>query len=358
MKKKSNFPKIILFVLIIVIILVGISILITNWYNSSIYDPANSNTSYVEFEVKEGNTLLNILDQLQTQGLVKDENAARIYLRLQNVSPIIKVGKYTIASNVNFPELIDILDQGVYKPSLQITIKEGLRSDEIANVLNNQFSKVPEAKFSESEFLNIVNNPDNTTFNSDISTFLDDFKPKGNSLEGLIFPDTYSFNTDTDAKSVVETLVSNFKKKLDDNNINQSTLSKQTGLNSLYEVIVLASIIEKEATLGDNYALISGVFHNRLNQNYPLQSDATIVYITRKQDDTVLISDTKIDSPYNTYLHAGLPPTPINSPGITSIKAAISPEQTDYFYFLRDKNNITHYSVTYEEHQSNISKYL
>ena len=125
-----------------------------------------------------------------------------------------------------------------------------------------------------------------------------------------------------------------------------------------YELLKLASIIEKEAKNNSQKKIIAGIFYNRLKIDMPLQSCATIQYILPERKEILSEEDTKNDSPYNTYLYAGLPPTPISNPGADSIDAVFDPENTDYLYFLHDSAGEIHYAVTYEEHQKNIEKYL
>ena len=126
----------------------------------------------------------------------------------------------------------------------------------------------------------------------------------------------------------------------------------------MYEAVILASIIEKEASNNNSQPGISSVFHNRLREGIRLQSDATIVYFTGRDDFITSLADTEIDNPYNTYRIDGLTPTPINSPGINSIKAALYPETSDYYYFFYDKLGIVYYSRTFEEHSAKANEIL
>lgn len=347
--------KLAIFFLILVALAVGAYFVGTNWYNNNVFAPANNSDEDVEFTVEGGQNFIGILPALKEQGLIKDENAVKIYLRLQNVDPVIKVGTYTIPSTVNVPDLIEILEQGVFKSSVLVTLREGLRYEQIADILAEKFTGDEEISFSKSEFLAICENPDSITFTSDVQDFLNQVKPTGKPLRGFLFPDTYRFDIDADATKIIETLVATFKSRLEENNINYKAGSS---LDSFYEELTLASIVEKEASKSDDPALISGILHNRVADNYPLQADSTVNFITGKNDPGVLIADTKIDSPYNTYKYAGLPPTPIDNPGIRTIFAAVKPQTTDYFFFVHDANGKGYYAITYEEHQRNVANYL
>jgi len=129
-------------------------------------------------------------------------------------------------------------------------------------------------------------------------------------------------------------------------------------LKNFYQALTLASIIQRESGKAADDPLISGIFHNRLDDNYPLQSDATINFALNNSDPNISVPDTHVDSPYNTYQHAGLPPTPICEPSMSAIVAALRPTKTDYYFFLYDKSGNGHFAINYQQHQINIYKYL
>jgi UPF0755 protein len=149
-------------------------------------------------------------------------------------------------------------------------------------------------------------------------------------------------------------MVNNFFKRIE----SIGELSFNPNVKNLYEAIVLGSIIEKESSKLDKKENISSVFYNRMKIGMPLQADSTINYITGKKDPGVLTRDTFIDSPYNTYKYTGLPIGPICSPGIESIKAAIYPSNTPYYFFFHDAKGQGYFSVTYAEHQQKLAKYM
>ncbi len=191
-------------------------------------------------------------------------------------------------------------------------------------------------------------------------SFLQD-KPKDQSLEGYLFPDTYRIYATSSAKEIVRKMLNNFDKKLSPTM--RSDIKKQH--KTIYEVITMASIIEKEAPLNyqknDNKdaRIISGIFWHRLKIGQALQSDATLSYILDDKQPSHTAEDLDIDSPYNTYKYRGLPPGPIDNPGLLAIKAAIYPIDSDYNYFLTPKNeNTVIYAKTYAQHLRNKYKYL
>lgn len=356
-KKRSAFKKIFAFICIVLIILIGSAFFVVSWYNNAVNNPIGTSDDRFTFEVKEGDTLSGIASQLKSSGLIKSDIVLKIYLREKNLTPNIKPGIYTISGDVNLPEVIQIFEKGVLKPSVVVTLKEGYRATQIADAIDAESETL--TKFDKNEFLKIVNNPDAYSFSSDVATFLNNNKPAGNNLEGFLYPDTYFFDIDMDSKAIVDFMLVNFKEKITEAGIDVSNVkASQSNLDSLYEAIILASIIEKEASLTDDRSLIAGVFHNRLRDSFLLQSDATVNYVTGKNDAGVLIEDTKVDSPYNTYKYTGLPPAPISNPRIESITAALKPKATSYYYFLHDSKGNSYFAETFQQHQVNVEKYL
>lgn len=240
----------------------------------------------------------------------------------------------------------------------QVTIIEGWTTKDIAK-------KFEEAgMFSSDKFLTAVKNFDYANYPLII-------KPSGTDLEGYLFPDTYRFAKDSTPTQVIEKLLDNFTKRMSsiDVTINQpiftiagyETLKPAGGDNksgmSLYDILTLASIIELESgsssnmSLAQERALIAGVFYNRLMIGQALESDATVNYVTGKHDPGATAQDTQVNSPYNTYRYAGLPPGPIGNPSLGSIEAALRPTQSDYYYFLhKQPSGEAVFSKTFADH--------
>ena len=183
--------------------------------------------------------------------------------------------------------------------------------------------------------------------------------PKGQGLEGFIFPDTYFIPANNPSSTeisniIVKKALDNFSQKITPGMLAQA---QAQGMN-LYQIITLASILEKESGPSQSdKQIISGIFYNRLKVGIPMQSDATVSYITH--NPRVSDADTQINSPYNTYKFKGLPPGPISNPSLSSIMAALYPTQTNYLYFLTDpKTGQAYFATTYAEHLTNKQKYL
>ncbi len=176
-----------------------------------------------------------------------------------------------------------------------------------------------------------------------------DFTKAAEGKEGYLYPDTYFVPIDYTAQELVMLMQDNFNAKV--KSLEHESLSP-------YEVLILASIVEREANSEKSMRMVSSVLQNRLQIGMPLQADATLEYVLNKPLTELTEADLKIDSPYNTYSHNRLPPTPIGNPGSQSIDAVLNPEKTDYFYYITGSDGVFHYATTYNEHLSNVAKYL
>jgi len=240
----------------------------------------------------------------------------------------------------------------------KLTLKflEGWNNREIAEYLEK------EEIIKKDVFLKVVEN-----YKLQISNykFLED-KPKGATLEGYLFPDTYRIykeiprdlrgekdSEEALAEHIIKKMLDNFDQKLTADLREEIARQKKT----IFDILTMASIIEKEAR-GEDMAMISDIFWRRIRNGIPLQSDATINYVTGKYETQPSTEDLKVDSPYNTYKYSGLPAGPIGNPGFEAIRAAIYPKANNYWYFLHTKDGQTIYSRNFEEHKANKAKYL
>jgi UPF0755 protein len=237
---------------------------------------------------------------------------------------------------------------------VKVTVIEGWSVVQIAQYFED------EGLFSKSDFLKAVEKYDTSKFP------LSENKNSKQSLEGFLFPDTYRFAKTSTPEEVITKMLSNFTNRVTGlPGVSLQTVADQAKFNGLTfdEIITLASIIEKESggkgsvdgalSLQDERNLVAGVFYNRLNIGQALESDATVNYITGKDTPAVSGQDLTVNSPYNTYKFAGLPPGPICNPSLGSIKAALNPATTDYFYFLhKQPSGKVDFSKTFDEHRS------
>ncbi|MBD3245124.1 MAG: endolytic transglycosylase MltG [Candidatus Moranbacteria bacterium] len=299
-----------------------------------------------KFTVESGEGVNQISQRLETQGLISDNVFFDLYIWKVSKENKIVAGTYNLKPNMTIPEIVDIITAGKHAESkdLKIKIIEGWSNKKIAEYLSEQ------GIVSKEDFKEEVENISKYQRKYEFLEGLD----SDETLEGYLFPDTYFIYPDSSAQMIVVKFLNNFNKKVTDT-MRQDIKKKG---RTLKEVIIMASILEREAPDNKDQKIISGIFWNRYQDKHPLQSCATINYILGNNKKQLSYEDTRIDSPYNTYLNKGLPPGPISNPGINSIMAAIYPQESDYYYFLNDpKTGEIIYSRTIDEHNQKKQQY-
>jgi UPF0755 protein len=295
---------------------------------------ANSDSSdKIVVTIDEGETVDQILQTLTNQGLMNArwDNYFKIYLRLNNLASKLQAGTYNIPKNLNIVELIQTLQSGKNQETW-VTIVEGLRKDEIADVLVKNLGET----FLKDTFLSLTVDQEFIStlgLNSDVKD-----------LEGYLFPDKYAFAADVTEKDVITTLVENFKTKV--------------GINDRYQTIILASIVEKEGRTTTDRPIIAGIIIKRYNEGWTLGLDTTLMYYYKTWKEADITNHLNDVNPYNTRKVTGFPPTPICNPGLDSINAARNPINSTYYYFISDNDGVIHYARTADEHQNNVNQYL
>ncbi len=291
------------------------------------------------FKIEKGEGSGIVSEHLVGENLISGKWYFYYYMRTHNLLGKILPGDYQLSGNMTIPEIANIITQEQNKFA-KITFPEGWDSKKMAERLSAN-------GFPGNEFLEIAKNPP-LELTSKYSFF--SLTPKNISLEGYLFPDTYFFSQKASIAEITGKILSNFDNQFSSDL--RGEIKKQG--KSLNEVITMASIIEKEVKNDEDRKVVSGIFWNRVRIRQPLQSCASISYILGVSKDQYSFEDTRIQSPYNTYLNQGLPPGPISNPGISSIKAAIYPSQTIYNYFLSDpETGKTIFSKNIEEHNVN-----
>ncbi len=354
-KKEKRIPWYLRFLLNI--ILVGILVIALNTaYKKSFsasYDIVveqskkqhDHNINEVKVKVDKGATTEDVAEAVYDGGLVANKLWFRIQSKLLKFDGKYKEGVYSLNTTMGDQKIMENLtaDKIEEAESVRVTIPEGFNINQIA-------AKLEELELvSKEEFLKAVNkNEYNYDFLGGIS------RNKKNKLEGYLFPDTYFFPKDVTAQEVVIRMLNRFEEITDK--------YKQELVEMPYtfdEVIVIASIIEQEAKLQEERAIISGVIYNRLDEDMKLQMCSTVQYALEKKTVNLSYDDLKVESPYNTYKYTGLPLGAICSPGEASIKAAFQPEDNDYFFFVvKDVEEGSHaFSATADEHNTHKAKY-
>jgi UPF0755 protein len=280
------------------------------------------------FEVPYGTTLRQAGRLLQARGLIRSELVLEIYMRLNPKERMVKAGRYQIGPGMNIPQIVNELRRGVSE-QIKVTIPEGLTITETAELLAGK------GLVDRERFLVYLKDP------RFIEEKLGGFA--GNTLEGYLFPDTYYFRSNATEVEIIMTMLNRFKEVF-------ATHFKDVSLSQTREIVILASIVEKEAQKAEERPVIAGVFMNRIKIGYPLQSCATVQYVLGKHKDRLTYKDLEVQSPYNTYLHRGLPPAPIANPGLASLIAAARPAAVDYLYFVAKPNGSHVFSKSFEQH--------
>lgn len=312
---------------------------------SDLQRPAGSDPTRVAFTVSPGESAADVAARLADAGLIVDAELFIYYVRYHGLDARIEAGRFELAATQTVPEIAAALAHATPDEAV-LTVIEGWRMEQIAEALPAAgLTATPE------EFLSSARSRRaGYSFSGDI--------PPAAGMEGFLFPDTYRFKPGVSAAAVVDAMLHNFDQRVT-GEIRASAAAH--GL-SLYQLITLASIIEREAVVEDERALIASVFHNRLAQGIALYADPTIQYALGFQPETgewwkrpLSTDDLAFDSPYNTYRYAGLPPTPISNPGLSSIRAAAFPAQSDYLYFRArcDGSGRHSFAVTLDEHNAN-----
>jgi UPF0755 protein len=284
--------------------------------------------------IEPGMPANQILALLEQEGIVDNAKMARFYLVYFLGDPPMKAGDYRFRGPTRLPDVLRKLVRGEVITD-SVTLIEGLTLEEIAD-------RLAAAKLGRREvFLDLMRSPE----------LIADFDPEAPDLEGYLFPETYSFARHTDERTVVAKLVSTFRERFERQV--RPLMSNQT----VRGVVTLASIVEKEAQVAQERPLIAGVYANRLERGIGLGADPTVIYAMKRLglwNGNIRRSDLQIDSPYNTYRYAGLPPGPICSPGLASLEAAADPADIPYLYFV-SRNDGTHvFASTLMEHNRNV----
>lgn len=296
------------------------------WWKDGL-SPVNINDNRPQiFVVSPGQGIKEISKNLRDTGLIRNQIVFFLLTKKLGLDKKIEAGDYKLYKSMSADEIANSLTHGTH--DIWVTIPEGVRALEIADILKQQ-----------------------------IPSYDDSWKSKLEANEGYLFPDTYLIPRDADVDLIINILRNNFDQKYSKLGESKSGLSEQ-------EVVIIASLVEREAKFDKDRPLVASVIINRLNLGMGLNIDATLQYALGYQADekrwwkkSLTEEDKAISSPYNTYLHAGLPPTPISNPGSASLLAALNPATSNFLYYISDSKGNNHYATTLQGHENNIKKY-
>lgn len=325
------------------LMLAGLVLLAGLSYNSLRNDLAAvkpGSSAQVEIKIPANSTTAQVADLLLSKDLIKSEQSFVLYARIKGYDGRIKAGTFTLGPGLTTPEILQALVSGK-ESQMKLTVPEGYTLEQIAALLADK--KIA----TRAEFWMAVQQDYPYDFLAGI--------PRGEKyLEGFLFPDTYYLPAGSTAEDVVTIMLKRFDKEW------QGSLAKllpNAPLQDVQQLVTVASMIERETIFSAERPRVAGVIYNRLDKGMPLQVDATVLYALGVHKEKVTYKDLEVKSPYNTYQVKGLPPGPIAAPGLTSLKAALDPEEHQYFYYVAKGDGYHYFSKTFDEHKRAIAKY-
>jgi UPF0755 protein len=302
------------------IVLIGVAL----WF-SFLVPPASFPVSK-SFEVKEHVPLYETAKTLEEAGYIRSEEAFIVLSRLLGSDTQIQAGRYVFHAPADLLTVLNHLTNGISGIALvRVRLEEGMTARQMGDVLTRSLTNFDNVRFEEIAI----------------------------PLEGYLFPDTYFFPEDATPEEVVERMYQNFDEQIAE--IDEEFRAFDAPLP---DVIIMASLLEREARSLEEKRKVAGILYHRLELDMPLQVDAVFGYINNRETYSPSFSDLEVDSPYNTYLYKGLPPGPIANPGLASLLAAVTPIDTKALYYLTGRDGRMYYATTFAEHKLNRARYL
>ncbi len=316
--RKSPARRVLLLALLLLCVLGGIYLLV-NVLSGGGEEP-------VAVVVEQGDTLSSVADKLEEAGVIQSSTIFKLESRLRGGETQIKAGEYMFVPGEDAQEILETLSSGDSVSAFTITVPEGLTLGQTARVVEEEGS-IPAEEFESAA--------GRTDYGY---AFLED--PAVRTTEGFLFPKKYEFERGVDAGQVVDRLLEQYLREKE--GLDFAAAQDRFNLTE-YELVTVASLVEKESANPEERPLIAGVIYNRIRSSMPLQVDATVQYALGKAKEDLKLDDLEVDSPYNTYKNPGLPPGPIASPSRESIQAALEPEETSYLYYVLEADGEEHF---------------
>jgi len=322
---------------IAVLALVAVIILVSYfcfWFKSNM-KPVSTSDEKISFIVVKGKSASQIGEELYKKHLIRNSMIFKLYVQFFDKSKSINAGEFELSPSMSVSEIVSALGKG--PKELWVTIPEGLRKEEVVEKIITSLEMEGDRE----------------------DVFREEFLSLAKDSEGYLFPDTYLFPRNVQAKTVYDRLKSIFNQKYD----GEVVLPKDNN-HTKSEIVIMASILERETKAASEKPVVAGILWKRVENGWPLQVDASVQYAVAnlgKSDNwwpILTLDDLNINSSYNTYKFKGLPPAPICNPGIVSLKAAANPQDSEFWFYIHSPDGRIHYAKTSEEHSSNVRKYL
>jgi UPF0755 protein len=311
-----------------------------SWYQGQVNTAAGTSAAPVSFTITAGESADQIAADLAAKGLIRDQTVFLLYVRVTGARAKFEAGDYVLRKNMTMAQIVDVLEHAVAN-QIQVKFLEGWTIHQMGEWLQ-QNTKIGTAQ----QFVDATK-----------GTWQFDFlagHPAGD-LQGYLFPDTYNVDENATVHDVIQAQLTEFGRVFTPQwraAIQQATAGRPA--ESIQSIVILASIVQLEANVEMPNAC--SVYYNRLAANMPLQVDATILF-AEGRTGTISDADRQLDSPYNTFLHAGLPPGPIGNPGAQALAACVNPPKTGFFYYFTDRQGKTHFEATLDEFNADVSRY-
>jgi UPF0755 protein len=319
-------------------------------YVSQALRPMPATGQEVRIVIPPGSTPAQVADKLETGGIIRNSLVFKYYLKYKKQGAKFQAGEYAMTPGLKPDAIIAKLNAGdtVKEETVRVTIPEGYTVAQIVD----RVAKTADRPVDE--LMRWADAP--PPFQGTAIAALPDVPQERHKLEGYLFPETYEFKKGTSPEDMLARMLAETDAKLAGLGPDWQDKLQSLGL-SVHQLLTVASLIEREVALDEERPLVAGVIYNRLKKNMPLQIDATIQYLFDKPKEHLTEKDLQLESPYNTYLHPGLPPGPIASPSLASIQAALVPKPSDYLFYVTKKDGSKGhlFAVTYEEHLKNIA---
>jgi peptidoglycan lytic transglycosylase G len=328
--------------LVVVILVLGVAGNgVYGWYQGQINTAAGSGADPVKFSITPGESADQIAADLQAQGLIKNQTVFLLYVRVTGARAKFEAGDYELRKNMTMAQIVQVLEHAVAN-QMQIKFLEGWTIHQMGVWLEHN-TKIGTAQ----QFVDASKGSWSFDFLGS--------RPAGADLQGYLFPDTYNVDENASVHDVIQTQLTEFGRVFTPQwraAIKQATAARPA--ESIENIVILASIVQLEANVDMPKAC--SVYYNRLSANMALQVDATILF-AEGRTGTISDQDRQLDSPYNTFLHAGLPPGPIGNPGAQALAACVNPPKTNFFYYFTDRQGKTHFEATLDQFNADVSQY-
>ncbi len=328
--------------LVVIVVLLGVGgNLAYGWYQGQVNTAASSSTDPVKFTITPGESADQIAQDLSDKGLIKNQTVFLLYVRVTGARAKFEAGSYVLRKNMTMAQIVQVLEHAVAN-QLQVRFLEGWTIHQMGEWLQ-QNTSIGTAQ----QFVDAAKGAWPFDFLSS--------RPSAADLQGYLFPDTYNVDATATVRDVIQTQLTEFGKVFTAQwraALQQPAAGRPA--ESIENIVILASIVQLEANVQMPEAC--SVYYNRLAVNMPLQVDATILF-AEGRTGAISEQDRQLDSPYNTFLHTGLPPGPIGNPGQQALAACVNPPKTDYFYYFTDRQGNTHFEATLDQFNADVARY-